>query len=75
MKIIDLKDGDSFSGPLLVSDCKKCVNTNGKPYLAITFQDQSSQISARLWEINNEEEIRKKVNVVYVEGKVLYYNK
>lgn len=75
MKIIDLKDGDSFSGPLLVSDCKKCVNTNGKPYLAITFQDQSSQISARLWEINNEEEILKKGNVVHVEGKVLSYNK
>lgn len=75
MKVIDLKDGDSFSGPLLVTDCKKCVNTNGKPYLAITFQDCSGQIAARLWEVTNQEEILKKGCVVHVEGKVLLYSK
>lgn len=76
MKINQLKDGDNFSGPVLVTDCKKCVKTNGDNYLNILLQDNSGQIDGKLWSVGpNDEKTFSKGNFVLITGKVLNYNK
>lgn len=73
--IKELYDGEHVYSQYLVSQSNRCVNSKGKPYLNLTLQDRTGEISAKKWEIEEGDlEVFTAGNIVAVEGEVLSYN-
>ncbi len=69
-----LDEGGKFSGPLLVKSVEKGVTSTGSNYLTINFQDISSSIVAKKWEIKDDDlDIIQPNNVILVSGNIFKY--
>ncbi|MBZ0137882.1 MAG: HD domain-containing protein [Planctomycetes bacterium] len=78
-----MEDGHAFvldltPGPLhaiyLVQDARKLTTRNGKPYLAITFKDNTGSIGAKKWDCTDEEAAMAQVGkFVEIKGEVELY--
>ena len=74
-KIIDFKEKEKYSIPLLIKSCTKGTTQKGSPYLNLVLQDSSSSIDAKLWDVKEADEEAAVVgNVVNVNCEVLLYN-
>lgn len=65
MKIKDLASGSKVTIDLLASKVTRGVTQNGAPYLSITFQDNSGEIEAKLWDVKSEVEKLVEAGKVY----------
>ena len=74
-KIIDFKEKEKYSIPLLIKSCTKGTTQKGSPYLNLVLQDSSGSIDAKLWDVKTTDEEAAVVgNVVNVNCEVLLYN-
>ncbi|MBR2802210.1 MAG: HD domain-containing protein [Erysipelotrichaceae bacterium] len=55
-KVIDFKEGEHISTPLLVSSLLKGTTNSGSPYMTLVLQDDSKSIDAKLWDLRPEVE-------------------
>lgn len=64
-KINEFVQGDRIEGFYLIKsvDCKT-ANANGKKYLDFTLGDSTGEISAKVWEVNSENENAYKSNTI-----------
>ena len=54
--ILDFEVGAQIELFFLIKNATKGTASNGKPFLTIILQDQSGEIEAKLWDINEEDE-------------------
>lgn len=54
-QIKDLKEKDSLSIPLLISNVTKGVTNTGSPYMSLTLQDKTGTIEAKYWDVSAEQ--------------------
>ncbi len=55
MKLNEFNDKDRSVIRCLVSECKKCVNNAGKPYLTVLLSDSSGSLDCRKWEVTEDD--------------------
>ena len=73
--ITDFVNKDAINQPLFIKGVLKGATDKGAPYLTLTLQDKSGSISAKLWNVTNEQESIAIVGrVVLVTGDVIEYN-
>ncbi|MED3623033.1 3'-5' exoribonuclease YhaM [Neobacillus thermocopriae] len=66
--------GDQVELYLLIKNSTKGIASNGKPFLTLILQDQSGEIEAKLWDVNEEDEkIYAPQSIVKVQGDVQNY--
>lgn len=70
VKIINLKEGDTFEGKLLVTKIEELLTKGGKPYVSIDFSDDTGSINAKIWDISKDEFGYKKDEVVFLKAVV-----
>lgn len=74
-KIIDFKEKEKYTIPLMIKSCTKGTTQKGSPYLNLVLQDSSGSIDAKLWDVKTTDEEAAVVgNVVNVNCEVLLYN-
>ena len=56
MKINELTDKVQDTVVAMVSDCKRCMNNQGKPYLTLTLTDSSGALDTRKWDVADDDE-------------------
>ncbi|WP_163182890.1 MULTISPECIES: 3'-5' exoribonuclease YhaM [Neobacillus] len=66
--------GDQVELYLLIKNSTKGIASNGKPFLTLILQDQSGEIEAKLWDVNEEDEkTYAPQSIVKVQGDVQNY--
>ncbi|MBR0294343.1 MAG: HD domain-containing protein [Bacilli bacterium] len=73
-KLKEYKDGEHFSGLLLISNSAKCVSNNGKSYYNLELRDSSATIVGKKWDILPEDEkLLVTGNIVDIQGEINLY--
>jgi len=73
--IKDLQNGFSANGMYVVKDVVSKVSVQGRNYLALTLEDASGSIDAKLFNVTSESNnIFKQGNCVHIDGVVSTYN-
>lgn len=74
IKISAFTEGQSVNTTLLINQVSKGVTSSGAPYLSISFQDNTGNIEAKLWDAK-EDQVNSAVagRVVEVHAEVLKY--
>ena len=73
-KIKEYKDGEHFSGLVLIANASKCVSNQGKSYYNLELRDESGSIIGKKWDITIEDERLLVVgNIVDIQGEVNLY--
>ena len=55
-KVIDVKEGEHVTTPLLLTSAVKGTTNSGAPYMTLTLQDDTKAIEAKYWDIRPEME-------------------
>lgn len=72
--INEFKEGERFTGDLLVNNLVKGVSNAGSPYISLTLQDKTGAIEAKKWDVSEEEiAIAQIGNVISVVGDIIEY--
>lgn len=72
--INEFKEGERFTGDLLVNNLAKGVSNAGSPYISLTLQDKTGAIEAKKWDVSEEEiAIAQIGNVISVVGDIIEY--
>ena len=70
VKIINLKEGDTFEGKLLVTKIEELLTKGGKPYVSIDFSDDTGSVNSKVWDMSKDEFGYKKDEVVFLKAVV-----
>ncbi|MHA3066411.1 3'-5' exoribonuclease YhaM family protein [Lacticaseibacillus saniviri] len=76
-RLFDFQNGEDLKIPVLIKSADVRVAKNGKKFIALVFQDQSGQITAKLWDASEADIAQYKAGeVVLLSGKrELYQDK
>ncbi len=71
--ITDLHEGDQVQGIYLCKSKKTCQKATGKNYYALTLQDKTATLDARIWNLTSGISNFKDLDYVFVKGKVVFF--
>lgn len=71
--IEDLHEGDSIKGIYLCKSKKTCQKPTGKSYYALTLQDKTGTLDARVWNLTSGINHFNEMDYIYVKGKVVFF--
>ncbi len=71
--IKDLHEGDQVQGVYLCKSKKTCQKATGKSYYALTLQDKTGGLDARVWNLTNGISNFNDLDYIFVKGKVVFF--
>ena len=71
--ITDLHEGDQVQGIYLCKSKKTCQKATGKSYYALSLQDKTGILDARVWNLTSGISNFNDLDYVFVKGKVVFF--
>ncbi len=71
--ITDLHEGDQVQGIYLCKSKKTCQKATGKSYYALSLQDKTGVLDARVWNLTSGISNFSDLDYVFVKGKVVFF--
>ena len=71
--ITDLHEGDQVQGIYLCKSKKTCQKATGKSYYALTLQDKTGALDARVWNLTSGISNFNELDYIFVKGKVVFF--
>ncbi len=71
--IKDLHEGDQVQGVYLCKSKKTCQKATGKSYYALSLQDKTGSLDARVWNLTNGISNFNDLDYIFIKGKVVFF--
>lgn len=72
--ICDLRDGDMISSIYLCKKKEVCKGKNGKTFYALTLQDKTGTVEAKIWDLNNAISHFDAMNYIAIDAQVVMFS-